>query len=106
MTQPDLSIEVGTAMSPHLTIGRAGYDRSDRPVMGSSCSITEERTLLDVLVPLAFRHCVTDLSTEHLTDSEKAKIDRFVYTYVEAYYQSKESVGEQRLLDDYAHLVS
>jgi hypothetical protein len=74
--------------------------------MGSSSSKIEQRTLLDVLVPLAFRHCVTDLSTEHLTDSEKAKIDRFVYAYVETYYQSKEHLGEQTLLDDYAHLLS
>jgi hypothetical protein len=74
--------------------------------MGSSSTITEERAVLDVLVPLSFRHCVTDLSTEHLTDTEKAKIDRFVFSWVEAYFRSKKRLGEQMLLDDYAHLLS
>jgi hypothetical protein len=72
----------------------------------SSAAKDERRAILDVLVPLAFRHCVTDLSTEHLTDSEKARIDRFVFTYVESYYRSKERLGEQVLLDNYAHFLS
>jgi hypothetical protein len=74
--------------------------------MGWSSSKVEEQGLLDVLVPLAFRHCVTDLSTEHLTDAEKATLDRFVFSFVESYYLSRERLGERFLLDDYAHLLS
>jgi hypothetical protein len=74
--------------------------------MGWSSSKVEEQSLLDVMVPLAFRHCVTDLSTEHLTEAEKARIDRFVFSFVESYSLSKERLGEQFLLDDYGHLFS
>jgi hypothetical protein len=32
--------------------------------------------VLDIVIPLAFRHCVTDLSREHQTDGEKERMDR------------------------------
>ena len=73
--------------------------------MGSSSSKAEETMLLDILVPKAFRTCVDDLSTEHLTDSEKTKIKKFVYRYVESYYEAKQTVGEQMLLSDYSDFL-
>ena len=73
--------------------------------MGTSNSKAEEQALLDILIPKAFRTCVTDLSTEHLTEAEKARIDKFVYRYVETYYRSKERTGEQFLLSDYSDFL-
>lgn len=70
--------------------------------MGLSNSKAEEREILDNLVPRVFRHCITDLSTEHLTDSEKAKIDRYVWTFAQTYLRTKERVAEQFLLSEYS----
>ena len=69
--------------------------------MGLTSSRAERTELLDMLVPLAFRHCVTDLTTEHLTDREKENIEKFVFRWVESYARTKERTGEQVLLDDY-----
>lgn len=73
--------------------------------MGSSSSRIEEQELLDVMVPKAFRTCVSDLSTEHLTDSEKTKIRKFVFRFVETYYSTKQTIGEQMLLSDYSDFL-
>lgn len=73
--------------------------------MGGSGSRAEKTELLDILVPLAFRHCVHDLSTEHLTDTEKQDIEKFVYRWVESYARTKERTGEQVLLEDYRDFI-
>lgn len=73
--------------------------------MGSSSSRIEEQELLDVMVPKAFRTCVSDLSTEHLIDSEKTKIRKFVFRFVETYYNTKQTIGEQMLLSDYSDFL-
>lgn len=78
-------------------------DFSDR--MGSNNSKVEVQEILDTLIPKAFRECVTDLSTEHLTDKEKRQIDRLVYRYAEAYLRSKERIGEQLLISDYSDFL-
>lgn len=69
--------------------------------MSAPVSKAERTAMLDVLIPLAFRNCVKDLSTEHLTVSEKSSIEKFVYRWVETYSRTKERTGEQLLLDDY-----
>jgi len=66
----------------------------------SSSSTKSESDVLEMLVPRAFRECVTDLSTEHLTDKEKEKIDKLVWRYAEAYVRSRQRFGEQVLLSD------
>ena len=73
--------------------------------MGGSSSKVEEQALLDIMIPKAFRTCVTDLSTEHLTTAEKKRIDNFVHRYAEAYYRAKERTGEQFLLSDYSDFL-
>lgn len=73
--------------------------------MGHSQSKIEEQALLDIMIPKAFRTCVTDLSTEHLTAAEKAKIDKFVFRYAEAYYRAKERTAEQFLLSDFSDFL-
>ena len=69
--------------------------------MSSVPSKAEQIEMLDVLVPLAFRNCVKDLSTEKLTQSEKTSIEKFVYRWVETYSRTKERTAEQALLEDY-----
>lgn len=69
--------------------------------MGGSGSRAEETDILDMLVPLAFRECVTDLSSEHLTETEKASIKKYVFRWVESYVRTKERTGEKILLEDY-----
>lgn len=73
--------------------------------MGLTNSKAEESEILDSLVPRVFRACITDLSTEHLTDKEKAKIDRYVYTFAQTYLRTKERVAEQFLLSDYSDFL-
>ena len=65
-----------------------------------SSSPKKESDVLEVLVPRAFRECITDLSTEHLTDKEKEKLDKFVWRFAETYVRSRQRFGEQVLLSD------
>ncbi len=73
--------------------------------MGQTNSKIEKQQILDVLIPSAFRECVTDLSTEHLTETEKRRIKNYVHNYVETYYESRQYVGEQLLLSDFSYLL-
>ena len=73
--------------------------------MGLTNSSAEETAILDSLVPRVFRHCITDLSTEHLTDKEKKAIDRYVFTFAESYLRTKERTSEQMLLSQYSDFL-
>jgi hypothetical protein len=73
--------------------------------MGGWGSQQEERMMLDVMVPQAFRLCVNDLSTGHLTDEEKAAIEKYVFNFVATSQRCTERLYEQMLLDDYSHLI-
>ena len=73
--------------------------------MGQSSSRVEKICLLEDMVPKAFRLCVDDLSTEHLTEREKKKIERFVYSYLETHFRVKTRVAEHKLLHDYSKYI-
>ena len=73
--------------------------------MGLTNSAAEETAVLDKLVPRVFRHCITDLSTEHLTDKEKKAIDRYVFSFAETYLRAKERTAEQLLISQYSDFL-
>lgn len=70
--------------------------------MGQGLSRTEKIYLMEEMVPKAFRLCVDDLSTEHLTEKEKRRIDRFVHSYLETHCRVRTRVAEHKLVFDYS----
>lgn len=92
--------EIATTLriNGHVTINR---ETVYSLLMSSIPGKAEQTAMLDVLIPLAFRNCVKDLSTEQLTKSEKSNIEKFVYRWVETYSRTRERTAEQALLEDY-----
>ena len=65
----------------------------------------EERAILDEVIPMAFRTCCNDLSTDTLTTREKREIDLFLSRYLETYVRTRQNYGEYLLLSDYSDFL-